>query len=79
MSNDLEVNILTKSALAALPSELLVNLQQAIINLDLEQMQAVIDKIGEIEQSLARAIEACVKKFQYEKLLDLITSLSDKL
>ncbi|MFZ1025018.1 MAG: ATP-binding protein, partial [Limnoraphis robusta] len=79
VSNDLEVNVLTKSALAALPSELLVNLQQAIINLDLEQMQAVIEKIGKIEQSLAKAIEACLKKFQYEKLLDLITSLSDKL
>ena len=48
------------------PYELLVHLQQAINNLD------------EIKRSLAKAIETYVKNLQYEKLLDLIASLSDE-
>ncbi len=48
------------------PYELLVHLQQAINNLD------------EIKRSLAQTIETYVKNFQYEKLLDLIASLSDE-
>ncbi|MEB3283344.1 MAG: AAA family ATPase [Lyngbya sp.] len=78
VNNDREVNVLTKSALAVLPSELLVNLEQAINNLDLEQMQTLIDEIGKIEQFLGKAIEASVKNFQYEKLLDLISSVSNE-
>ena len=69
---------MTKSALAALPSELLVKLEQAINSLDLDRMQIVIDDIGKIEQSLAKAMEVTVKNFRSEKLLDLITSLSDE-
>ena len=60
------------------PYELLVHLQQAINNLDLEHIQMVIDEMGEIEQSLAQTIETYVKNFQSEKLLDLIASLSDE-
>jgi PAS domain S-box-containing protein len=77
-SNENEVSVLTKSALAALSSDLLINLQQAISNLDLEQIQTVISQIQEINRPLASAIEASVKKFQYEQLLDLITPLRDE-
>ncbi|MEW6491278.1 MAG: AAA family ATPase [Cyanobacteriota bacterium] len=78
-SNENEVNILTTSALTALPTELLVNLQQAISNLDLEQIQTVIGQIREINRPLASAIEGDIKKFQYEQLLDLISLLRDEL
>jgi predicted ATPase/signal transduction histidine kinase/CheY-like chemotaxis protein/tRNA A-37 threonylcarbamoyl transferase component Bud32 len=67
-----EVNILTESALAELPSELVVNLQQGICHLDLELIQTVIRQIQEINEPLSRAIAGCIKKFQYEQLLDLI-------
>ncbi len=77
-SNENEVSVLTKSALAELSSDLLINLQQAISNLDLEQIQTVISQIQEINRPLASAIEASVKKFQYEQLLDLITPLRDE-
>ncbi len=78
VNTDWEVNVLTKSALAALPFELIVNLQQAITHLDLEQMQSVVRKIGVLEQSLAKAIEVSLKNFQYEKLLDLIYTLTNE-
>ncbi|MEG5031835.1 AAA family ATPase [Microcoleus sp. AT3-D2] len=73
-----EVNVLTKSAFSELPPELLANLQQAISNLDLEQMHTVISQIREINQPLARAIAACIKNFQYEQLLNLIHTLRDE-
>ncbi|HEY9852943.1 MAG TPA: AAA family ATPase [Leptolyngbyaceae cyanobacterium] len=75
VSNENEVNILTKSALAALPPELLINLQQAISNLDLGEIQIVIDEIQQIDRSLTSAIAASVRNFQYEQLLNLISSL----
>jgi len=73
-----EVNVLTKTAFSELPPELVANLQQAISNLDLEQMQIAIGQIREINQPLARAIAACIKNFQYEHLLNLIQDGSVK-
>ncbi|MEG4502179.1 AAA family ATPase [Microcoleus sp. F6_B4] len=73
-----EVNVLTKTAFSELPPELVANLQQAISNLDLEQMQTVISQIREINQPLARASAACIKNFQYEQLLNLIHTLRDE-
>ena len=73
-----EVNVLTKTAFSELPSELVANLQQAISNLDLEQMQTVISQIREINQPLARAIAAWITNFQYEQLLNLIHTLRDE-
>ncbi len=67
-----ELNVLTKATFTELPSELVVNLQQAITNLDLELMQTVIGQIREINEPLSNAIAGCVKNFQYEQLLDLI-------
>jgi hypothetical protein len=61
-----------------LPPELVANLQQAISNLDLEQMQTVISQIREINQPLARTIAARIKNFQYEQLLNLIHTLRDE-
>ncbi|MEG4055474.1 MULTISPECIES: AAA family ATPase [unclassified Microcoleus] len=73
-----EVNVLTKTAFSELPTELVANLQQAISNLDVEQMQTVISQIREINQPLARASAACIKNFQYEQLLNLIHTLRDE-
>ncbi|MEG4089072.1 AAA family ATPase [Microcoleus sp. K1-B6] len=73
-----EVNVLTKTAFSELPTELVANLQQAISNLDVEQMQTVINQIREINQPLARAIAACIKNFQYEQLLNVIHTLRDE-
>ncbi|MEG4349428.1 ATP-binding protein [Microcoleus sp. LAD1_D3] len=73
-----EVNVLTKTAFSELPTELVANLQQAISNLDLEQMETVISQIREINQPLARASAACIKNFQYEQLLNLIHTLRDE-
>ncbi|MFB2875284.1 AAA family ATPase [Floridanema aerugineum] len=70
--------ILTKSNLAGLPSDFLLNLQQAITNLDLERIQTVIGKIRKIDRQLASKIEASVENFQYEQLLDLIARLEQK-
>ncbi|MEG4801456.1 AAA family ATPase [Microcoleus sp. ARI1-B5] len=73
-----EVNVLTKAAFSELPPELVANLQQAISNLDLEQMQTAIGQIREINQPLARASATCIKNFQYEQLLNLIHTLREE-
>ncbi len=71
-----DANILTKQAFCDLPWELVANLEQGISNLDLAMVQRAIAQIREINQPLAEAIALGVQKFQYEQLLDLITSLS---
>jgi PAS domain S-box-containing protein len=72
-----ENNVLTKQAVCELPCQLVADLQQAISNLDLETIQTVTGKISEINRPLASAIASCVQKFQYEQLLELITSVRD--
>ncbi|SKB13861.1 putative Mitogen-activated protein kinase kinase [Planktothrix sp. PCC 11201] len=78
ISSKNEVDYLTKSALAALPSEVLVALEKAISNLDLEQIQSVISQIQDIDPLLAKAIQGTIKNFQYEDLLNLISSLRNE-
>ncbi len=62
---------ITPTALAALPSDLVTNLHQAIAELDVELMQSYIAQIGKLNAPLANALAALANKFQYEQLLKL--------
>jgi CHASE2 domain-containing sensor protein/CheY-like chemotaxis protein/nitrogen-specific signal transduction histidine kinase len=70
-STETKVGILTPEAIAALPPDLVANLRQAIYNLDVDLMQALIVQISELNQPLASAIASLVKDFKYRQLLDL--------
>ena len=76
--NPIETHILTKSAFATLPPELVNNLHQAITNLDLDFMQTVISQITLINQPLGNAIAGCIKTFKYEEILNFTEKLQPK-
>jgi signal transduction histidine kinase/CheY-like chemotaxis protein len=66
-----KVDFLTPAVLAALPSDLVANLRQAILSLDIESMQSYIAQISELDRSLAEAIATLAKDFRYKQLLTL--------
>src|ERR687886_32201 len=70
-STETKVEVLTSQAIAALPPDLVANLRQAIYNLDVDLMQAVIIEISELNPPLASAIASLAKDFKYRQLLDL--------
>lgn len=64
--------ILTPEALAELPDDLLATLKQAVIDLDTDQIQTVIDQIRKLNASVAQALTDLGNNFQYDKLLALV-------
>ena len=60
---------LTPTALAALPSDLVTNLHQAILELDIEQIETYIAQIRELNAPLGSAIAVLAKGFKYKQLL----------
>ncbi len=67
-----ETDVLTPSALAALPPELLANLHQATILGDLELMLTLIAQIRFSNEHLANALADLANQFKFEQLLTLI-------
>ncbi len=59
---------------AALPSGLITDLEQAILNVSLDQMYRLIEQIREQEDALADALKDYVDNFEYEEILRLIQS-----
>lgn len=64
--------VLTPEALAALPKELLTQLQKAAIMLDMEETQVLISQVRSHNESLANTLDQLTKDFQYDRLQDLI-------
>ena len=65
-------DILSPEALAGLPDDLLTSLNQAIIDLDVNLMLAVIERIRELSGPVADALRDLAMEFQYEKILVLL-------
>jgi CheY-like chemotaxis protein len=76
-STETKVDVLTPAVLAALPSDLVANLRQAILSLDIESMQSYIAQISELDRSLAEAIATLAKDFKYKQLLTLTQPTTD--
>ncbi len=57
-----------------LPDELRHQLQTAIVTSDLAAIAQVTDRIKAEDLSLATTIEQCLKNFEYEKILNLISA-----
>jgi CheY-like chemotaxis protein len=64
--------VLTPANLAALPSDLVVNLEQAIAQLDREMIRQVIEEIRPHDAPLADVLKALADNFQYDKILTFI-------
>ncbi|MBD1834233.1 AAA family ATPase [Cyanobacteria bacterium FACHB-472] len=72
-----DTNAITPDAIAALPTELVANLYQAIIDGDKDLMLALIDQIRSSNKPLANALAALVNNFRYKQLLNLTQSAVD--
>ena len=68
---------LTPAALAALPPDLVANLYQAILALDIEQIETCIAQIRELNVPIANAIAVLAKGFKYKQLLALMQPTTD--
>jgi CheY-like chemotaxis protein len=63
---------LTPEALAKLPDELRKELKQAIIDLDVDLIQAIIERIRELNGPVGNGLADLARDFQYDKILALI-------
>lgn len=63
---------LTREAMEALPTEWANNLKQAIENVDMKAIAAILDQIQAENTPLALAIQSCLDNFEYDKILAAI-------
>ncbi|MEZ2275476.1 MAG: ATP-binding protein [Microcoleus sp.] len=67
-----QTEALTPEALAGLPADWLMSLEQATIECDLELILTQIDQIRDRHESLANALTALANEFLFNQILDLI-------
>lgn len=66
--------VLTAEAIETLPTDLITQLEEAIITSNLDLIDAVTEQIGQENTILAEAIKDCLYNFEYEKVLNLISA-----
>ena len=64
-------NVLTPSALAALPDEIRIGLQQAVEMIDIEMTNSIIEQIRQQNAPLADALAELMKNFRFDVLQKL--------
>ena len=64
---------LNVEAMAEIPREILILLQDAILICDIDLMAVILRQISSHDQPLAQAIEVAVDNFEYKKVLNLIS------
>ncbi|MFB2937664.1 ATP-binding protein [Aerosakkonemataceae cyanobacterium BLCC-F154] len=62
--------------LQKIPEPLLANLKQAIINIDIESANIIIAEISQHNSDVAKSMKGYIEGFDYEKILNLITTVS---
>ena len=65
---------LTPKALADLPDDLRKELKQAIIDLDVDLIQAVIDRIRGLNAPIADGLAKLVENYQFEEIVERINT-----
>ena len=65
-------DVLTKTAIEALPADLVTQLQEAIFASDLDLIDTVTEQIKRENTPLGEVIKNCLHNFEYEKILDFI-------
>jgi predicted ATPase/signal transduction histidine kinase/CheY-like chemotaxis protein/tRNA A-37 threonylcarbamoyl transferase component Bud32 len=72
-TEDGEHKVLTATIIAALPQEWVASLKQAILSINVKLIYSLIEQIRPENAALANALKTCIDKFEYEKILNLIT------
>lgn len=68
-NSDSSVSQLNRNSFATVSDELLLELQQSIMAIDLDKIEAIIEKIGEENELLAQTINQYINNFEYEYIL----------
>ncbi len=71
-----EATVLTPDSLAGWPQELIDAMRDAIITADLDQLLARIQNVEARDPHIARELRRLAESFQYQKLLDLLSTES---
>jgi len=71
-------DVLTPEALAALPSDLLANLEQECKRSDLQRIFALIDEIRSYDTTVADALTRLAENFNYDAILRFIREAKEK-
>ncbi|SKB11133.1 putative Mitogen-activated protein kinase kinase [Planktothrix sp. PCC 11201] len=66
------LKVLTTQSIANLPSNLVTDLFESIVNLDQQKMEAITAEIKSLNLELGNAIAHQIQHFQYQQLLNLI-------
>ena len=65
---------LTRGCLSALPQEVIEEMRDAVITADLDQLLAKIDDVEALDPGIALGLRRLAEGFQYQKLLDLLST-----
>jgi signal transduction histidine kinase/DNA-binding NarL/FixJ family response regulator len=74
-TQDTGTNTLSAAAFNALPSPWIANLKQALLNVDLDLIAAIIEQIQVQDVALSKALRSCIEHFEYDKILQLISEI----
>jgi CheY-like chemotaxis protein len=69
---------LTPDSLASWPQDIIDPMREAIITADLDQLLATIQDAEARDPRVARELRRLAESFQYQKLLDLLSSVGDQ-
>jgi PAS domain S-box-containing protein len=75
--NQEEATELTPESLAGWPKDLIDPMREAVLTADLDQLLAKIQEVEARDPSIARALRRLAEGFQYQKLLDLLSTDGD--
>ncbi len=65
---------LTSESLSDLPHDVIDQMRDAVITADLDQLLAKIDDVGVLDPRIAQSLRRLAENFQYQKLLDLLST-----
>jgi signal transduction histidine kinase/CheY-like chemotaxis protein len=71
-------DLLTPTALAALPAELLANLEEAMLDLNIELIDSTVDEIRRHDPALGDALALLADEFEFEEILALIEKAKEQ-
>ena len=72
-TEDTSNSVLTVAAFRALPQSWVIELKQALLNVDLDLIATIIEQIHSQDAALAKAIANCIDNFEYDNILKLIS------
>jgi CheY-like chemotaxis protein len=71
-------DVLKPESVAALPQDVLTELQQAALTLNVSETHALLDQLYETHPAIAQALNELARQFQYHRILDVLTRAKEE-